>query len=297
LQRSCKLPETALDDDGSVGRAPSRDDEKPVATEMAGAYLGTAWAEGPGPVYDLLAAELVSASPRPLAGSLVLDLGAGAGAASRAVTAAGGRPVAVDASIDMLRHDHGLRPPAAVGDARRLPFKDGAFDTVVIAFLLSHVPDPLTVMQEARRATGPAGAILVSTFSSRSSHPSKAQVEGVASHWGWRPPPWYQRMKSEFEPRVSNDQALADLARSAGLDDVVVEEREVSTGITSPDLLAAWRLGMAQLAPFLAALPGAQRSRFVAEARAAIGDRPQPLRPVVLILSSRVPAHRERRPA
>lgn len=286
-----------MDDDDAVARTSSRDDLAPVANEVAAAYLGTAWAEGPGPVYDLLATELVSASPRPLGGSVVLDLGAGTGAVSRAVTAGGGRPVAVDASIDMLRHDQLLRPPGAVGDALRLPFRDGAFDAVVVAFVLSHVSDPVGAIQEARRATCPEGVILVSSFSSRSSHPSKTQVEAVAAEWGWRPPAWYQRMKAHFEPRVADGVALADLARSAGLEDVIVEEREVSTGITSPDVLVAWRLGMAHLAPFLATLPGPQRARFVRQAQAAVGDRAQPLRPVVLILSSRVPADRERRSA
>ena len=266
-----------------------------IMNETAGAYLGTAWDAGPGPVYELLATELISASPAALVGSLVLDLGAGTGAASRAVASAGGRPVAVDASLDMLRHDQGQRPPAAVGDAHNLPVKDGAFDAVVVAFVLSHVPDPLRVLEEARRAITPGGVMLVSSFSWRSSHRSKVQVEEVAAQWGWRPPRWYEWLKSEFEPRVSSGEALAELARGAGLDHVLVEEREVSTGISSPDVLVAWRLGMAHLAPFVAALSGSQRARLLAQARAAVGDRPQPLRPVILILSSRVPAHRERR--
>lgn len=282
---------------GVVRPTPARHDQPSITNEVAGAYLGEAWAEGPGPVYDLLAAALVSASPDPLAGLVVLDLGAGAGAASKAVASAGGSPVAVDASLDMLRHDLGQRAPAAVGDARRLPFKDGAFDAAIAAFVLSHVRDPVRVLQQARRATSLEGVILASSFSSRSSHPAKIQVEDVAAQWGWQAPPWYQRLKSEFEPRVASLGALADLARSAGLHDVVVEEREVNTGISSPEVLVAWRLGMAHLAPFVAALPRPERARFLARARAAVGDRPQPLRPVMLILSSRVAARRERRSA
>ena len=278
-----------------MGAAPSRGERGPLAHEVTGAYLGAAWARGPGPVYDRLAVELVSASPARVAGLLVLDLGAGAGAASRAVASAGGHAVAVDASLDMLRQDQRRRPPAAVGDGRRLPFKDAAFDAVIAAFVLSHVPDPLAILHEARRATRVGGVILASSFSWRSSHPSKIQIEDVASQWGWRPPAWYRRLKSEFEPRVANGKAVADLARRAGLDDVLVHEREVNSGITSADALVAWRLGMAHLAPFVAAMPGRQRTLFVGQARAAVGARPQPLRPVVLILSSRVPAHRERR--
>ena len=275
-----------------MGRGSPRADQAPVVSEVRGAYSGAAWADGPGAVYGFLAAELVSTSPSPLAGSLVLDLGAGAGAASRAITLAGGSPVAVDASLGMLRYDQGRRPPAAAGDARQLPFKDGAFDAVVANFLLSHVPDPILIVQEARRTTRPRGVILVSSFSSRSTHASKAQVDDVATRWGWRPPAWYRQLKTEFEPQVATGETLAELAQRAGLDDVVVEEREVTTGITSPDALVAWRLGMAHLAPFLAALSRSQRARLVGQARAAVGDRPQPLRPVVLILSSRAPADR-----
>jgi SAM-dependent methyltransferase len=293
LQGSCKAGATSDDDPGAVRRA-GDDNVTSGAKEVAAAYRGAAWAEGPGVVYGLLAAELVAASPDRLTGSLVLDLGAGTGTASRAVALAGGTAVAVDASLDMLRHDQSRRPPAAVGDARRLPGKEGGFDAVVAAFVLSHVPDPASILREARLVTRPGAVILASSFTSRSSHPSKVQVEDVAARWGWRPPQWYQRLKSEFEPRAASCGALAEAARSAGLEAIVVEEREVSTGITSPEAVLAWRLGMAHLAPFVAALPGPQRSHFVGEARAAVGDRPQPLRPVILILSSRVPAHRER---
>ncbi|MDP8929747.1 MAG: class I SAM-dependent methyltransferase [Actinomycetota bacterium] len=281
-----------MDDAGVV--AHPTNERRSVADAVADAYLGAAWAEGPGLVYDLLAAALVSARPDPLVGLLVLDLGAGAGAASRAVASAGGNPIAVDVAFDMLRHDRGRRPPAVVGDGGRLPFKNGAFGAVVMAFVLSHVPDPARMLADARRVTSPGGMILASSFSSRSSHPAKIQVDDVAAQWGWQAPPWYERLKSEFEPRVATLDALADLARSAGLHDVIVEEREVSTGISSPEVLVAWRLGMAHLAPFVAALPGPERARLLSRAQAAVGDRPHPLRPVMLVLSSRAPARRER---
>jgi hypothetical protein len=76
-----------------------------------------------------------------------------------------------------------------------------------------------------------------------------------------------------------------------------VEEREVDTGVASPEALVVWRLGIAHLAPFVASMLPAERAAFVAEARAAVGSEPQPLRPLVLMLSSRAPAQRERVPA
>jgi SAM-dependent methyltransferase len=262
-------------------------------SDVAFAYRGEAWADGPGVVYDRLGAALVSTSPVPIAGTRVLDVGAGSGAASKAVVAAGGRPVALDLSLTMLSHRPATRPPAVLGDARRLPFSDAGFDLVVAAFVLSHVPDPVRVLAEARRVVRGRGAVLASLFSSRSSHPCKSQVDEVAARWGWHPPPWYRRLKTELEPKVAHAAALAELAAQAELDDVVVEEQEVDTGVSSADSIVAWRLGMAHLAPFVASLLPPARAAFVCDARAAVGPEPQPLRPLVLTLSSRAPAQRE----
>lgn len=72
------------------------------------------WAEGPGPVYDRLAAALVAAAPVPVVGRLVLDLGAGAGVAGRAALAAGARRVVgADLSEAMLRRGRGGSPVVA----------------------------------------------------------------------------------------------------------------------------------------------------------------------------------------
>ena len=63
-----------------------------------------AWADGPGSLYAQLARVLVGAAAVPLAGAVVLDLGAGTGAAGWAALAAGARQVvAADLSLGMLR--------------------------------------------------------------------------------------------------------------------------------------------------------------------------------------------------
>jgi SAM-dependent methyltransferase len=248
-------------------------------------------------VYDALAAALVAESPVPLEGARALDLGAGSGAASKAVAAAGGRPVALDAALDMLRHARGRRPPAVVGDARRLPLAAGSFDAAVAAFVLSHVPDPAAVLAEARRVVRPGGAVLASAFGPGPVHPCKARIDAVAARWGWREPAWYRRLKEELEPQVGEAGSLARLAAAAGLEGVRVVARQVDTGVSSPAALVGWRLGMAQVAPFVAGLPPGRRAALEAEALAAVGPDPQPLRPTVLMLSSRVPAHRVRVPA
>jgi SAM-dependent methyltransferase len=257
---------------------------------------GDAWAAGPGPAYERLAALAVAALPRPLAGALVLDLGAGTGAASRCVARAGGRPVALDPAPGMLRRalaDHRdaspHRLPAAGGDAGRLPFRARSLDGAVAAFCLSHLRRPDVALREVCRVLRPDGACVAATFRREPPHPAKERVDRVAAAFGFRPPAWHERAKA-FELATSEPEALARCAAAAGLRDVRVEVVRADTGVDTAAALVRWRLGMAHLAPFVAALPPAVRARLAAAAEAAVGPAPQPWRPAVLILSSRAPA-------
>ncbi len=53
--------------------------------------------------------------------------------------------------------------PHTFGDAHKLPFPDGSFDTVVLLEVLEHLPDPCGALEEARRVLVHGGRILVST--------------------------------------------------------------------------------------------------------------------------------------
>ena len=176
---------------------------------------GEAWAAGPTRIYDRLAEALVARSPESLEGATVLDLGAGTGAASRAIAAAGGSPIAIDLSTGMLGHDRHNRPPAAVGDASSLPLRDDGVDALVAACAISHVPEPYVALLEAARVTRPGGRVLVSVFSSRSGHPAKARVDAVAARYGYEAPSWYEDFKANVEPLTSSIDALFDVARRA----------------------------------------------------------------------------------
>ncbi|HLX47846.1 MAG TPA: demethylmenaquinone methyltransferase [Streptosporangiaceae bacterium] len=112
-------------------------------------------------------AAAVGAGPR----DRVLDLAAGTGASSRALTGAGAACVACDFSLGMLRVG-AHRPPGdgpgtvgfVAGDALRLPFADGVFDAVTISFGLRNVTDPAAALAEMRRVTRPGGRLVVCEF-------------------------------------------------------------------------------------------------------------------------------------
>lgn len=263
-----------------------------MTAEVPTAYEGVAraWASGPSRLYDRLADEVVGAYPGGVRDHHVLDIGAGTGAVSRAVLRCGGRATAVDAASDMVVHmrAHGLH--AVSGDLLSLPFDDLAFDGAVAAFSVSHVDDPVRALQEARRVVRHGGVVMVGLFAARPVNASKEIVDDVAERFGFVRPAWYQRLKRELEPMTNTSHALGECARRAGLPDVLIVEREVSTGIVTPSEIVTSRVGMAHLAPFVDTLETTRRSEFIAAAIAAVARDPQPLRPVLLIMSSRVRA-------
>jgi SAM-dependent methyltransferase len=91
----------------------------------------------------------------PLAGARVLDLGSGHGSAGGVLVDAGAWVTSVD-----LRPMGGVRP--VIGDATRLPFGAGAFDGVVCANLLEHVPSPPAVIAEIARVLRRGGWLYLS---------------------------------------------------------------------------------------------------------------------------------------
>ena len=228
------------------------------------------WADGPGPVYARLARALVAAAPVPLAGALVLDLGAGTGLAGRAALAAGARQVvAADLSLGMLRHarDSGAPDPGApdrgagaawapvAADAVALPFRDRRFDLVVAAFCLNHLDSLAAGLAEVRRV---GAAIAASVFAPGWSHPALSAVEEILSSFGYQPPAWHSCLSPGS--RAGDPELLAAAAAAAGFADVRVRTTEVSTALVTPAQLASWRLGLAQVAPFLRSLDSAGRA-------------------------------------
>jgi SAM-dependent methyltransferase len=215
------------------------------------------WDAGPGPMYRELARALVASAPVPVAGASVLDLGAGTGAAGAAAIAAGAtHVVAADLAPGML-----ARCPAPVlpvaADALALPFRDQSFRLVLAAFCLGHLPDLTAGLGQARRV---GAAIAASAFAAGWTHPAKPAVDAALAAFGYQPPAWYLTFKQQTEPRSGDPAALGAAAAAAGLTGIRVRTVAVITPVTTPAQLAAWRLGMAHVAPFVAGLAPDRRS-------------------------------------
>lgn len=99
----------------------------------------------------------------------LLDLATGSGvlAATLGRACPEAAVIGADFCLPMLqqaRKGRGLRR-LVVADAMRLPFGDGAFDAVTVAFGLRNMPSYLGALREMRRVLRPGGHLLILDFS------------------------------------------------------------------------------------------------------------------------------------
>jgi ubiquinone/menaquinone biosynthesis C-methylase UbiE len=253
-----------------------------VNGEVATAYEQAAegWAAGAARVYGALA-EGVAARAPDVEGRRVLDIGAGTGVLGEALLRRGAaKMVAVDLAPGMLARAD-ARAKAVVGDATALPFADSSFDLAATAFCLSHLPDPLAGLREARRV---APVLLSGSFDDAWTHPAKAAVDEVLQRAGYRPPDWYAVLKRAGQ--LDSRPALMRLAREAGYSQAEVVRVEVDTGVRSPADLADWRLGMAQVAAFVGSLAPATRRGVRDRVEHALQDMPPLVVPVLVLTAA-----------
>jgi SAM-dependent methyltransferase len=168
-----------------------------------------------------------------------------------------------------------------------LPFAGDSFDVTVAAFSLNHLTNPEAGLAEAARVTRPSGVVLASAYAADDFHPVKEAVESTLAARGWSPEPWYQAVRATTAPKLATVDAGRAAAAAAGLDADVVAIR-----VPFPDLdagaLVAWRLGLAQHAPFVASLPAEEQNFIAAEALERLGEGWPPLeRSIVLVIARR----------
>ena len=114
---------------------------------------------------DRLAREI--AREGPVAGRVVLEVGAGSGRDSLALARAGARAVVLDyspASLALVQEQAralGLTLLLVRADALAAPFRDGTFDLVFHQGLLEHFRDPRPLLAENARLVRRGGRIIV----------------------------------------------------------------------------------------------------------------------------------------
>ncbi|MFN0058509.1 MAG: class I SAM-dependent methyltransferase [Planctomycetota bacterium] len=132
---------------------------------------------------ELREAYLAALEPH-LRGEPVLDVACGPGNfAQHALAQQGGLVVAVDFSRSMINEARRRYPGVSfvIADARRLPFRAGAFGVSYSFRSLQHVPGLEQAVAEMRRVTRPSGAVL---FDFINRWNPLGLLRDVASRWG-----------------------------------------------------------------------------------------------------------------
>lgn len=95
----------------------------------------------------------------------ILEVGSGLGEfAERLRRELGAEVVAVDLSPRMIELARARGVGGVVGDVRRLPFEDAAFDCAVANWMLYHVPDLERALAELARVLRPGGRLIAATL-------------------------------------------------------------------------------------------------------------------------------------
>ena len=114
--------------------------------------------------------EFLAETLRPRPGNRILDVGCGEGLAEVAIgrlQVSQVRLYGVDlvpakaAAAKRVAESHNQRDSFASGDAARLPFKDGSFDSTFCVAVLQHVAQVAQAATEIARVTAPGGRVVI----------------------------------------------------------------------------------------------------------------------------------------
>jgi SAM-dependent methyltransferase len=101
----------------------------------------------------------------------LLDIGSGTGSLSFEVVQRKKKVhvVGIDPSKEFVEYSNGTNPELErikfeIGDAQRLPFTDGTFDSSLSLLVVNFIPDPVLALQEACRVTKPGGVIAAAVW-------------------------------------------------------------------------------------------------------------------------------------
>ncbi|MGE9271443.1 MAG: ubiquinone/menaquinone biosynthesis methyltransferase [Verrucomicrobiales bacterium] len=145
--------------------------------------------------------------------------------------------VGSDFCAEMLQHaaDRGLEK-TVVADAMDLPFKDGEFDVITVAFGLRNMVDYAGALREMRRVLSPGGHLLVLDFSVPQGVLKKPyqwylhRVLPMLAGWLTREPDAYEYLGGSIEEFPMGEE-MAGLIEQSGFHDV--EVMPVTFGVAS----------------------------------------------------------------
>ena len=139
----------------------------------------------------------------------MLEIGIGTGLIALGLQELGFRVLGVDPSEPMAsRARERIGPRVVLGDARRLPVRDGAFGQAFSVWVLHVVGDPLAAMTEAARVLAPGGRYVVVPATNHERH---GDPIGEALSALWR--------AADPEGRRRDDEGrLRELAAAVGLE-------------------------------------------------------------------------------
>ena len=169
-------------------------------------------------------------------GMRVLDAGCGNGQYLRALAGQPVRTAGCDLSAGMLRSAR--HPALFCADVTKLPVSSGAFDVVLAAHMLYHVPDRWAAARELRRVLAPGGTCVAVTNGAEHLRPLRALVEQAAAQGtpGWRMEP-ATRTFTARNAAAQLGQAFASVTcvRPARQAPVVIRD-----AVVAADYVASW---------------------------------------------------------
>jgi SAM-dependent methyltransferase len=209
-----------------------------AAARLAAVYDASA------PAYELHWAPALLRHSRDLLGRLapangprrILEVAAGTGALLPDLVDAagpGGRVVALDRSLGMLRRATATAVPRVQADALALPVRSGSVDVAVAAFVLFLVPDADRAVEELHRILRPDGRLLAATWGEQTAARADELLKNALDEAGAPPPQDTARSDEATESAA----AMRDLLTGAGFTEVDTVARPLDARFTPESML------------------------------------------------------------